>query len=68
MARLWRQAVSACVEDKRPAKDAWGRPLRLSWLPEDLLAMTDPREVVVDGTRLPEDVDNWSTWVRKERP
>ena len=48
--------------------DAYGRRLKLSRLPPDLLALTDPRAVVVVGTRLPEDVENWAAWVAKERP
>jgi hypothetical protein len=68
MAKLWQQAIAACHEKKIPVDDAYGRPLRLSLLPGDLLALTDPREVIVDGTRLPEDVENWSAWVYKEKP
>jgi hypothetical protein len=42
--------------------------LRLHRLPADLLALTEPRAVVVNGTRLPEDTQNWSQWVAKEKP
>jgi len=48
--------------------DAYGRRLRLSMLPGDLLALTDPHAVVVVGTRLREDTENWSVWVAKEKP
>jgi hypothetical protein len=34
----------------------------------DLLALTEPRQVVIDGTRLPEDSENWNLWVAKEKP
>ena len=34
----------------------------------DLLSLTDPRSVIVVGTRLPEDVENWSAWVAREKP
>jgi hypothetical protein len=68
MARLWQQALEACVARKLPVQDAYGRRLRLSHLPPDLLALTDPRAVVVQGTRLPEDVENWTAWVNKEKP
>jgi hypothetical protein len=37
-------------------------------LPDDLLALTDPRQVVVDGTRLPEDVERWDRFVAEEDP
>ncbi len=68
MANLWAKAVAAVEARKESAKDAWGRPLRLHRLPADLLALTDPRQVVVEGTRLPEDTQNWSAWVAKEKP
>lgn len=68
MAQLWDKARSACQQRGESADDAWGRPMRLHWLPEDLLALTDPRVVVVDGTRLPEDIEAWSRWVSEEKP
>jgi len=37
-------------------------------LPYDLLSLTEPRQLVVDGTRLPEDLENWQQWVAKEKP
>ncbi len=68
MARLWKQAIDACVKRGEPVVDAYGRRLRLSRLPADLLALTDPRLVIAIGTRLPEDVENWASYVEKERP
>ena len=68
MARLWKQAIAACKARGEPVDDAYGRELRLVRLPPDLLALTDPRAVVVVGTRLPEDVDNWTSYVQRERP
>lgn len=68
MARLWTQALDACAARGEPVTDAYGRRLRLSRLPADLLSLTDPRAVVVVGTRLPEDVENWARWVAKEKP
>ncbi len=68
MARLWKQALAACKQRGEKIVDAYGRELRLSMLPQDLLSLTDPRAVVVVGTRLPEDVENWAAWVKKERP
>lgn len=65
MVRLWQQAIDACARRKEPVVDAWGRRLRLSRLPEDLLMLTDPRVVVAVGTRLPEDVESWTAYVRK---
>jgi hypothetical protein len=68
MAKLWTQALEACKSRGEPITDAYGRPLRLSRLPQDLLSLTDPRAVIVLGTRLPEDVENWAQWVARERP
>ncbi len=68
MAGLWKTALAACQARGEPVDDAYGRELRLSRLPADLLALTDPRAVVVVGTRLPEDVDNWTLYVHAERP
>jgi hypothetical protein len=68
MAALWEKALDECARRKEPVTDAYGRRLRLSRLPADLLSMTDPRAVIVAGTRLPEDVENWSRWVAKEQP
>ena len=68
MAGLWRDAVAACTARGDRVDDAYGRPLRLSRLPPDLLSLTDPRAVVVVATRLPEDVENWPAWVARERP
>ncbi|MBZ0234074.1 MAG: hypothetical protein K8M05_17220 [Deltaproteobacteria bacterium] len=65
MVRLWQQALDACARRKEPVVDAWGRRLRLSRLPDDLLMLTDPRVVVAVGTRLPEDVESWTDYVRK---
>ncbi len=68
LASLWNKAISSVEARKESARDAWGRTLRLHRLPADLLALTEPRQVVVDGTRLPEDSENWSAWVSKEKP
>ena len=68
MAALWKKALAACEKRGEKVEDAFGRKLRLSVLPPDLLALVDPRAVIVVGTRLPEDVENWAAWVAKERP
>jgi hypothetical protein len=68
MAALWAKALAACEQRGERIADAYGRTLKLSRLPADLLALTDPRAVVVVGTRLPEDVENWAAWVARERP
>ncbi len=68
MAKLWADALADSQKAGRSVEDAFGRKLRLHRLPSDLLALTDPRAVILEGTRLPEDVENWTAWVRKERP
>jgi hypothetical protein len=68
MAELWKQAIEACAKRGEPVVDAWGRRLRLSRLPSDLLMLTDPHVVVTLGTRLPEDVESWTAYVEKEKP
>ncbi|PIE19291.1 MAG: hypothetical protein CSA65_02895 [Proteobacteria bacterium] len=68
MASLWKKALDACLARHKKVVDAFGRKLRLHRLPGDLLALTDPRQVVLVGTRLPEDVENWSRWVQRRRP
>jgi hypothetical protein len=68
MAKLWNAALDACEARGEHVDDAFGRRLRLARLPADLLSLTDPRAVVAVGTRLPEDVDNWASWVAKENP
>ncbi|NPC87059.1 hypothetical protein HPC49_53875, partial [Pyxidicoccus fallax] len=68
LAKLWEGALAACEKRGEKVTDAFGRRLRLSRLPEDLLALTDPRAVVTSGTRLPEDVENWNAWVAREEP
>ncbi|RKH33795.1 MG2 domain-containing protein [Corallococcus sicarius] len=68
LARLWSASLAACEQRGEKVTDAFGRKLRLSRLPPDLLSLTDPRAVVVSGTRLPEDVVNWGAWVAREAP
>ncbi|MDP2317033.1 MAG: MG2 domain-containing protein [Pseudomonadota bacterium] len=63
MVTLWEKALRA-----HPTADPFGRPLHLSTLPSDLLALSDPRFMASDGARLPEDVENWSVYVAAEAP
>ncbi|MCA9667455.1 MAG: hypothetical protein KC503_17770 [Myxococcales bacterium] len=68
MATMWTRALASAEKKGKKVVDAFGRKLRLHRLPSDLFALTDPRQVVAVGTRLPEDVENWSQWVRRHRP
>ncbi|MCX5742310.1 MAG: MG2 domain-containing protein [Proteobacteria bacterium] len=67
MARLWTAALDAVAARGEHPVDAYGRRLELRRLPDDLLSLTDPRAVIVVGTRLPEDVENWAGFVRHGR-
>ncbi|GAB4569249.1 MAG: hypothetical protein Tsb0020_23300 [Haliangiales bacterium] len=68
MAKLWKDALEALKKRGQEVEDSFGRPLRLHRLPPDLLALTAPREVVVVGTRLPEDIEPWQSWVAENQP
>ncbi len=61
MAGLWQATLA-----KHPATDPFGRPLSLGILPQDLLALTDPRIMVADARHLPEDEENWPLYVATE--
>ena len=64
MAALWDDARAAVAAAGSPTTDAFGRPLTLQNLPDELLVQVDPRVMVRDGARLPEDVVSWVGWVR----
>jgi hypothetical protein len=68
MAALWKRAVDACEKRGERTTDAFGRRLTLSGLPSDLLALTNPRRVLSNAARLPEDVEDWAAYVAKEQP
>lgn len=68
LARLWSRARDSVKAGGKPVEDAYGRPLRLSQLPADLLSLTEPSLLVTHGTRMPEDVESWTAWVAKEKP
>ncbi|MBW2735687.1 MAG: hypothetical protein JRH20_25155, partial [Deltaproteobacteria bacterium] len=68
LAKIWGKALGLCEQRGLKVRDAFGRPLRLHRLPQDLLELTNPRQVVAVGTRLPEDVENWARWVAQRRP
>ena len=38
--------------------------VKLELLPDELINLTDPRLVVADGTRLPEDIEAWTRFVK----
>ena len=68
MAGLWTKAVKRVEAKGGEVVDAYGRRMRLHHLPADLLELTAAQQVVIDGTRLPEDVENWTEWVAEKRP
>jgi hypothetical protein len=68
MARLWREALEEAARRGSPNADAFGRPIRLATLPPELLALLAPNAVGVAPERLPEDIEDWATFVARERP
>ncbi len=68
MAGLWAEMLRERRRADLPCGDAYGMDLELIRLPSDLLALTDPRLLVTDASRLPEDVENWGRFVREVSP
>ncbi len=68
MARLWREALDEAARRGVPHTDAFGRPIRLATVPPELLALLAPSAVGVAPERLPEDIEDWATFVARERP
>ena len=66
MVMLWNEVLAELAAAGSPATDAFGRALSLRVLPADLLEQVDPRRVVSEGTRLPEDVVSWTRFVAQE--
>lgn len=64
MLALWDDALAAAGKRGKETKDVFGRPMKLALLPDELVALTDPRLVVADGTRLPEDIEAWTRFVK----
>jgi hypothetical protein len=63
MVELWAAMLKDRARDGQPVDDAYGRRLELHRLPSDLLELADPRLLVADKRRLPEDVENWQAFV-----
>jgi hypothetical protein len=68
MVKLWHAMLSERAADGLPVDDAYGRRLELHRLPSDLLELCDPRLLVSDARRLPEDIENWPTFVWENQP
>lgn len=66
MVEVWDGALADLAAEGAPAVDGYGRPLALEVLPLDLLALTDPRTLVADASRLPEDFVGWVQYVDQE--
>lgn len=63
--QLWEKALESCRKQGLTCQDTFGHDLLLTALPPELLNLTDPRFLVVEGTRLPEDMVNWDYWVKE---
>ncbi len=68
MVELWSETLRERRRAGLPCADAYGMDLELGRLPSDLLSLTDPRLLVTDASRLPEDVENWKGFVREVSP
>ncbi len=68
MMELWSDMLDERAKNGLPVDDAYGRRLDLQRLPSDLLELADPRLLVADGRRLPEDVENWEAYVWENAP
>lgn len=66
MVSMWNASLKELASEDLAATDAYGRTLTLDVLPPDLLAQLDPRQMVADGTRLPEDIISWTGYIDEE--
>ena len=67
MVKTWERALEVAASRDVAVEDGFGRRLTLDVLPADLEEVS-PQRVVSSGTRLPEDVVNWASYVREEVP
>lgn len=66
MVEIWAAALAELRQAGEPAVDGYGRELTLKLLPSNLLALTDPRTILRDGARMPEDFVGWTQYVQQE--
>ena len=66
MVAFWDGALAALEAEGRPVVDGYGRRLSLGVVPVDLLAQVDPRKLVSDATRMPEDAEDFVQYVQRE--
>ena len=66
MVAFYQETLVALEQAGEAAVDGYGRPLTLGALPYDLLEQLEPRALVADATRLPEDVVSFTRYVDEE--
>jgi hypothetical protein len=66
MVAIWDGALDALEAEGKPVVDGYGRRLSLAVVPVDLLAQVDPRKLVSDATRMPEDAEDFVQYVQRE--
>lgn len=66
MVAFWDDSLAELADEGEPAVDGFGRTLELSVLSLDRVQLTDPRTLVVDAARLPEDFVGWTQYVTQE--
>lgn len=59
----WEEGLREARRSGEPIADIWGLDLHLTRLPRDLVEQVDPRRLVSDATRLPEDSVSWTDFV-----
>ncbi len=65
MLEIWRGARDRLEEAGEPVRGPFGEVLELRKLPEEWIEQVNPRRVVAEATRLPEDVEDWQRFVRR---
>ncbi|MGC6508998.1 MAG: MG2 domain-containing protein [Myxococcota bacterium] len=63
---LWDNALVACETKEHTCSDMYGQTLTVEMLPTEYLHMIAPNNLVLDGSRLPEDMVNWIKWVKEK--
>jgi hypothetical protein len=66
MVAIWDRALDALEAEGQPVVDGYGRRLSLAVVPVDLLGQVDPRALVSDATRMPEDAEDFVQYVQRE--
>lgn len=67
MFELWQAGLDALEAAGTPAVDGFDRPIRLEHLPPLWAEQANPRSLVSDATRIPEDTTSWELFLWEQR-